>query len=153
LPERANFQRNFLLAALCYLSKCIPVGRGGNRKEMRKTLERCQYILSRRQNLLIFPEGGRSRTGRVNIENYSYGVGRFVKAYDGYRLLCVYLRGDGQETYSSIPRFGEQFTVTLEELVLPESDLHGLRAQRDYSTQIIQRMAKMEEYYFDVRRK
>jgi len=61
--------------------------------------------------------------------------------------------GDGQETYSSIPRFGEQFTVTLEELVLPESDLHGLRAQRDYSTQIIQRMAKMEEYYFDVRRK
>ena len=152
LPERTNFQRNPLLTALCYLAKCIPIGRGGNRDEMRKTLERCQYILSRRQNLLIFPEGGRSRTGRVNLENYSYGVGRFVKACDGYRLLCVYLRGDRQETYGSIPRFGEQFTVTLEELVLQESGLRGLRAQRDYSTQIIQRVAKMEEDYFDVRR-
>jgi len=36
LPERTNFQSNILLAVLCYLSKCIPIDRGGPREKTKK---------------------------------------------------------------------------------------------------------------------
>ncbi len=78
LPERDNFQRNIFLAVLCYLAKCLPVNRGGSREELQRLLEKCRRVLDWGQSLLIFPEGGRSRTGRVDRENFSYGVGRFL---------------------------------------------------------------------------
>ena len=56
LPERANFQRNFLLTFLCYVNKCIPVSRGGDRDEMKLVLETCLHLLHRGQNLMIFPK-------------------------------------------------------------------------------------------------
>ncbi len=152
LPERDNFQRNIFLAVLCYLAKCIPVNRGGDREQMKKTLDKCDDVLNSGQNLLIFPEGGRSRTGRVNTEGFSYGVGRFIKEFEACRILCVYLRGDGQETFSGMPRFGETFTVKLEVFVPQKAAGNGLRAQRDYAGQIITRLAEMEEGYFASRR-
>jgi hypothetical protein len=149
LPERTNF-RNPFLVLLCYLSKCIPVQRGGPRAEMKQTLAKCTYLLGRKQRLLIFPEGGRSRTGRVNTENFSYGVGRFLdNDQEGMRVMCLYLRGDGQASYSTIPAFGERFTVLVDVFTPEKSALTGLRAQRDYAGQIIGRLAIMEERYFD----
>ena len=114
LPERNNFQRNLFLAVLCYLAKCLPVNRGGSREELQRLLDKCRRVLDWRQSLLIFPEGGRSRTGRVNQENFSYGVGRFLDENPNCRVMLVYLRGDGQETYGTMPRFGEHFTMTVE---------------------------------------
>ena len=38
LPEQDNFQRSILLSIFCYLGKCIPVNRGGDREEMKKRL-------------------------------------------------------------------------------------------------------------------
>ncbi len=152
LPERDNFQKNVVLAVLCYLAKCIPVNRGGDREEMKKTLERCDYVLSHGQPLLIFPEGGRSRTGRVEREGFSYGVGRFVKEFENCRILCVYLRGDGQKTFGTMPRFREKFTMKMEVLDPERRDYNGLRAQRDYAGQIVERLARMEEDYFASRR-
>jgi 1-acyl-sn-glycerol-3-phosphate acyltransferase len=148
LPERNNF-RNPFLVLLCYLSKCIPVQRGGPRDEMKRTLDKCTYLLSRRQRLLIFPEGGRSRTGRVDREQFSYGVGRFL-ADDGgdLQVMCLYLRGDGQASYSLLPDFGERFTVLMDVFKPEKSALTGLRAQRDYAGQIIQRLTEMEDKYF-----
>lgn len=152
LPERSNF-RNPVLALLCYLSKCIPVQRGGPRDDMKKALAKCTYLLSRKQGLLIFPEGGRSRTGRVERENFSYGVGRFVEeSGDHLRILCLYLRGDGQTSYGRMPAFGERFTVLVDVFQAERSELRGLRAQRDYAGQIIGRLAEMEERYNDLYR-
>jgi hypothetical protein len=153
LPERNNFQRNIILAIICYLAKCIPINRGGNRDEMKKTLDECSHVLDCKQPLLIFPEGGRSRTGRVNIEGFSYGVGRFVKEFEHCQVMCIYLRGDNQNTYGSIPRFGERFTAKVEVLQLQLTKESGLRAQRNYAEQIIKRIAKMEEDYFTTSRK
>lgn len=148
LPERDNFQRNPILAVLCYLAKCIPVNRGGSREGMRKTLDKCDYVLRLGQNLLIFPEGGRSRTGRVNREGYSYGVGRFVREFEQCRILCLYLRGDGQRTFGGMPRFGERFTMKMEVFTPQRATGGGLRAQREYAGQIVERLAEMEEDYF-----
>ncbi|MBN2254195.1 MAG: 1-acyl-sn-glycerol-3-phosphate acyltransferase [Deltaproteobacteria bacterium] len=147
LPERANFQRNLLLALLCYLSKCIPVSRGGDRAAMKDTLETCVYLLTKGERLLIFPEGGRSRTGRVSGDNFSYGVGRFITTVENCRVMSVYLRGDGQVSYSNIPRFGERFTMTID-TVCPSSPFNGLKGQRECARQIVERLQQMEEDYF-----
>ena len=148
LPERNNFRNPFLIL-LCYLSKCIPVQRGGPRAEMKQTLAKCAYLLSRKQRLLVFPEGGRSRTGRVDTEQFSYGVGRFLgEDSQNLRVMCLYLRGDGQASFSTVPAFGERFTVLVDVFKPEKSALTGLRAQRDYAGQIIGRLAEMEDNYF-----
>ena len=151
LPERTNFQKNIFLTVFCYLSKCIPINRGGDRTHMRSTFDRCLYLMQKKNSLLIFPEGGRSRTGRVNVENASYGVGRLVANAPDCRVMCIYLRGDGQETYSGLPRFGERFTMKLEPFS-PEMVGQGLKAQRSCARQIVGNLARMEEEYFDRQR-
>lgn len=148
LPERANFQRQLWKATLCYLAKCIPVSRGGDRGEMQATLARCRQVLAWRQSLMIFPEGGRSRTGRVDQENFSYGVGRFLQEHHDCRVLCVYLRGDGQEMYGDLPARGESFTIAIEAFTPRRPEREGLRGQRDLAGQIVARLVRMEEEYF-----
>jgi len=152
LPERTNFQTNILSTIMCYLVKCIPVSRGGDREEMKRVLEKCIYVLGRGQVMLIFPEGGRSRTGRINPENVSYGVGRFVQTFEDCRVMCIYLRGDGQDHYSNMPKRGEHFTVHVDVLTPKRTALNGLRAQRYYAEMIINHLAHMEETYFASRR-
>jgi len=148
LPERTNFNRNALLAALCYLIKCIPIQRGGDRDDMKRQLEKCNTLLNHKQLLMVFPEGGRSRTGRVALETYSYGVGRFVHQFENIKILCIYLRGDGQATYSDFPKAGEVFTADVSVLEPRRVESSGLKAQRDYAEQIIRRLSQMEENYF-----
>jgi 1-acyl-sn-glycerol-3-phosphate acyltransferase len=148
LPERDNFQRNIVLAVLCYLAKCLPVNRGGSREELQRLLDRCRRVLSWRQSLLIFPEGGRSRTGRVERENFSYSVGRFLDENSNCRVMLVYLRGDGQAAFGTMPRFGEHFTMYVEAFDPVRGDSAGLRLQREYARRIVERLADMEDRYF-----
>jgi 1-acyl-sn-glycerol-3-phosphate acyltransferase len=76
LPEQMNFSSNKLVRVACYIAKCIPVQRGGDRDSVKLILEKCAYILGNGGNLMIFPEGTRSRSGRVNTEDFPYGTGR-----------------------------------------------------------------------------
>jgi 1-acyl-sn-glycerol-3-phosphate acyltransferase len=151
LPEQRNFSRNPVDAAICYLMKCIPIARGGDREEMKLTLEKCDHLLQEGHAILVFPEGGRSRTGRIDVENYSYGVGRFVKNLDRIKIMCIYLRGDNQVTYSSIPKPGDTFTMDVEVFEPRRLETNGLKAQRDYAGQIIRQLSRMEERYFESR--
>jgi hypothetical protein len=148
LPERSNFQSNIFLAVLCYLSKCIPVDRGGSRQKMREMLDKCIYLLRNGQTIMIFPEGGRSRTGRVDKENFSYGVGRFIQDVENCKVMCIYLRGDKQHKYSLIPAWGDKFYAQVEVFSPTPLAQEGLRAQREYAAQIIGRLVRMEEKYF-----
>jgi len=152
LPEGRNFQSNIFLRVLCYLSKCIPIHRGGSRETMKKNLDKCIYLLRRGDNIMIFPEGKRSRTGRVNKEDFSYGVGRFVKNVENCKIMCMYLRGDHQDNYSIIPAWGEKFSIQMEIFKPQPAQGSDMRVQREYATQIIERLAQMEEKYFAHRR-
>ena len=147
VPEQMNFNRNLLVGLACFLTKCIPIIRGGDREAVKSTLSKCSFLLNKGESLMIFPEGTRSRSGRVNTEDFPYGVGRLFCNVPGCRVMTVYLRGVGQTTYSKFPRYGETFTVRVAEFV-PETGLKGLRAQRDCAKQIVTRLSEMEEGYF-----
>lgn len=144
LPERRNFAYNWINQAAAWLAKCIPVTRGGTRDKISGVLRRIRYVLSRGETALVFPEGGRSRTGRVQPDSATYGVGRILNAVPECRTLCVYLRGDRQESWSNVPKRGDSFSVDFE-LFQPESDLSGLRRARDVARQIVAHLAKMEK--------
>jgi hypothetical protein len=148
LPERANFRKNIYLTVLTYLTKCIPVSRGRSRAEAKKVLEKCVHILNIHQPVLIFPEGGRTRIGRIDVENYSYGVGYLIEQCENIKVMCFYIRGDHQDNYSNVPCWGEKFTALLDVLDPVDNGVTGLRAQRDYSGQIVARLAGMEETHF-----
>lgn len=150
IPERRNFASTYLNNALVYLMKCIPIVRGGDRKAISQVLDSLCFLMKMGEVALIFPEGGRTRTGRVEMSSAAYGVGRIVKASPGCRVLCVYLRGDHQDEHSDIPVRGEQFHMDFT-CITPTSEMKGMRANRDLSLQIMNEIVALEERYFDAR--
>jgi hypothetical protein len=147
VPEARNFAGTRLLQATTWLLKCVPIERGGDRREVGAVLKRLGFLLSRGDAVLLFPEGGRSRSGRVDREARTYGVGRLLSMVPGSHVLCVHLRGLSQETWSDRPRRGERFRVELA-LFEPKSDARGLRRSVDLSRQVLSCLADLEARHF-----
>jgi len=152
LPERRNFAYSPMSELAAYVMKCLPITRGAPRAEVAGVLNRFVHLLSLGEVGLLFPEGGRSRSGRVEIESAAPGVGRVVAALPGCKVLCVYLRGEHQREYSKVPVPGERFRVRLEAMT-PSTRYAGLRGSRDIAQQIIAKLAAMEEEYFNGRKR
>lgn len=150
VPEERNFASNGWERLLTYVYKCVPVRRGGDRAGVAETLERFTWLLASGETGLLFPEAGRSRSGRVEIERAAYGVGRIVKSLPGCRVLCVYLRGEAQAGYSDLPARGDRLHVSVETLE-PKSDHAGLRGSRDIARQITAKLIELEERHFAAR--
>jgi len=151
VPERSIFAATYLMRAGIYVLKCLPVERGGDRAEVTEVLAQLTDAVSNREVALIFPEAGRSRTGRVDPDTAASGVGRIYRSVPGCRVLCVYMRGDHQEGYSNTPIRGERF-CGLTSVIEPKTSYRGLRASRDIARQITQRLADMEQEYFNGRK-
>lgn len=149
-PESTNFGRTWYSRALIFLAKCIPITRGGAREDVGDVLERVKYLLGRGETALIFPEAGRSRSGRVEEGSAAWGVGRIVGSIPGCRVLCVYMRGREQETWGDYPAKGDTMDVELA-CIEPKSDARGVRRSRDLAQQIVRQLVRMEEDYFDAR--
>lgn len=149
-PERRHFASTWWKRILVYVMKCVPVTRGSDRREVGRVLARVRHLLAGGETVLVFPEGARSRSGRVDEEAAAYGVGRLLQALPGCRVLCVYLRGDGQETWSTAPRRGERFRVRLA-CFEPKTDHGGMRGSLDLARQIVRRLAELEREHFDGR--
>jgi 1-acyl-sn-glycerol-3-phosphate acyltransferase len=150
VPERRNFTGSLVSRVLVYLMKCVPVTRGGDRREVAGVLARLVYLLERGEVVLVFPEGGRSRSGRVEVENATYGVGRMISDLGRCRVLCVYVRGEHQDGFSDLPPRDERFHVRLA-CVQPTSEQGGMRRARDLSQQIVRTLADLERSHFDAR--
>jgi 1-acyl-sn-glycerol-3-phosphate acyltransferase len=148
VPEKAKFSRTWFWRVASFLGKCVYVTRGGPREEVKRTLGKIAYLLQSGELVSIFPEGGRSRTARVDTENFTYGVGQIVQAVPGTKVLCVYMRGRKQEGYTDYPHTGDEYSVDLE-IFTPTTAATGLRGARDLATQIIRKLADMEASYFD----
>jgi 1-acyl-sn-glycerol-3-phosphate acyltransferase len=127
--------------------KCVPIVRGSDRREVAAVLDRLGYLLARGEAVLIFPEGGRSRTGRVEVESAAYGVGRIANELPGCRVVCVYLRGEAQTTFGDLPPRGERFRVQVD-AIEPRPQHAGVRGSVEVSRQILARLAELERRHF-----
>jgi hypothetical protein len=150
VPERANFAATPWQRAFVYALKCVPIQRGGRRSEVAGVLTRLSYLLTRGDTALIFPEGGRSRSGRIDIESAATGVGRVIRSVPNCRVLCVYLRGRRQAGHSRIPERRDRFDVALAEIE-PKTDHAGLRASRDLARQVTGKLHELEAEVLDGR--
>jgi hypothetical protein len=146
-PEETNFADTRLNRLLVYSAKCVPIRRGGARSEVKQVLDRVAGILDRGEVVLLFPEGGRSRSGRVSDEGAGWGVGRILARVEGCRVLCVYMRGDGQESWSDLPARGDRLRVSLA-CIEPKSDARGVRRTRDLAAQVIAQLVELEAAHF-----
>ncbi len=147
LPEYTNYASLWPSRFGAWITKCIPIRRGGNRKDVSGVIQRIQHLLARGETALIFPEAGRSRTGRVEFDSIAHGVGRIMNSVRDCQALCVYMRGDRQTTWSTVPARGDSFYVDFE-LFRPESEHSGLRRSKDLAEQIVARLSVMEQQYF-----
>ena len=148
LPDKRNLATFWWWRVLGYFGKCIPVTRKGTPEQAKQTLDKVIWLLRRGQSVVVFPEGGRSRVGRVDREGVTYGVGQILQAVPGTRVLCVFLRGRGQEAYSDYPARGETFVVRLK-VMAPSTVSMGMRGARDLAIQIVGQLSEMEARYFD----
>lgn len=144
LPEIQNFGRKFWVRIMCYLGKCVYVERAGSAASKDLTLAKVKFLMSENETILIFPEGGRSRTGRVNPELASYGVGSILQDFPDCSVLCVYLRGRGQESYSFFPKRRERFQCSVD-LIKPRTAENGRRGSKDLTLQIMNTLKKLED--------
>lgn len=151
VPEKTNFSHTLWWRLTMFLGKAVYVTRGGPREEVRRTLAKIAYLLRSGDLVCIFPEGGRSRTGRVDTEGFAYGVGQVVQAVPEASVLCVYLRGRDQAGFSNVPGSGDEYRVDLE-MLRPATASAGMRGARDLATQIVRKLADMEERHFATRR-
>jgi hypothetical protein len=150
VPERKNFATSLWERVSAWVMKCVPITRGGPRGEVAEVLERVAGLTKKGEVALIFPEGRRSRTGRVEVDDAGWGVGRIIAALPGCRVVCVYMRGRKQETWSQAPARGDVQDVEVE-CIEPKSDAKGLRRSRDFSRQVVAQLASMERKHFDGR--
>jgi len=149
-PESTNFGRTWFERVLIFLAKCIPITRGGAREGVGEVLERVKHLLARGETALLFPEAGRSRSGRVEEAAAAWGVGRIVGAVPGCRVLCVYMRGRQQKTWGDFPAKGDSMDVEIT-CIEPKSDAKGVRRSRDLAQQIVRQLIRMEDDYFNAR--
>lgn len=151
VPEQSIFAATPWLRSAIYIMKCLPISRGGERRGVTEVLAKIAHLISQGETALIFPEAGRSRSGRIEVESAATGVGRIFKSVPNCRVICVYLRAESQESYSSAPRRGDRFRGSLE-VIEPKTDHPGVRGSRDIAHQILVRLADMERSYFDARK-
>lgn len=150
VPERTNFAASAVQRVLVYLMKCVPIVRGSDRKAVGAVLDRLVHLMRRGEAVLIFPEGGRSRTGRIDVDNPTYGAGRLFGELPGCRVACVYLRGERQTSYGSLPARGERFRVQVSGIT-PAPRRPGLRGSVEVSREILGELARLERRHFDGR--
>jgi 1-acyl-sn-glycerol-3-phosphate acyltransferase len=110
-------------------------------------MKKALYLTHQQQDMMIFPEGTRSKTGRINTSNYIYGVGQLIIDSPNLTVVSVYMRGLTQERDAIFPKKGEKFHLSLE-VITPSTDKKGLRAMRDIASQLIEQLVLMEEDYF-----
>ena len=146
-PTLKNIKNNWFYLLICYLGKSQTIDRQGSPEKIKKSMEKASYLLAQGNYIVIFPEGTRSKSGRVDTENFTYGVGNLLINTPGTKTLCVYLRGNSQKVASNYPARGENFYCQLR-LIKPTTVHGSMRAARDLSTQIIQTLSQMEAEYY-----
>lgn len=147
-PNSRYSQKNGFNKLFFFISKCIPIHRNAYNKKIKETWSKMIYLLLRKETLLIFPEGKRSSTGRIDDRNCTKGTGRLLSQIPNLPVLCVYLKGESNNN-RSFPEKGEKFHIRFK-LIYPEThETHENDAKtiEHYSSQIIHALCSLEEKF------
>lgn len=156
-PKTTHVRKNFGFLLLGYLSKCIFIELEHQQKQLINPTEIAKYLLGKQDFIMIFPEGHRSTTGKIDRENFAYGVGKIIKDLPNIKVLCVYLRGHTQAAASKYPNKGDNFYCKLKLLeqqdLMPINDLNkgsisDLRLTRKIAKNVINSLVDLEEEFF-----
>lgn len=147
VPEFRNFGKNLPLKAMCYLGKCIFVERSGTIASKKLTWQKVRTMLRRGDLVNIFPEGGRSRSGRVDVDRAVYGIGHLLQSVQDCAVVCVYVRGEAQKHHSFFPKRGDSFHMRAK-LIEPKTEDAGRRGAKDLTMQVMHALKGMEDEYF-----
>jgi 1-acyl-sn-glycerol-3-phosphate acyltransferase len=145
VPAIENFKKSWILRLYTFLGKTIPIDRAGSPEHHRNVLDKLRHLVARGQICTLFPEGGRSRTGTIQIDQVTYGVGQILKDQVNPLVVCVYVRGNTQRNYSYYPARGDRIYVDAQ-IFEPTTPATGLRAARDLSRQVIAKLKEMEDH-------
>lgn len=147
LPEGANYFRGFI-APFIWLSKSIPIVRLGAAKDKKLSIDKVINVLQNKEAVHIFPEGTRSRTGRM--ERYTNGVGRVYLSVADVTILPVYIRGmeNVLPIKVKVPRLFKKIDVVIGTPIKPVSECIGAKAAMDISKQAFDVLVGMEKDYF-----
>ncbi len=146
IPAVENFKKNLISRLITYLGKCIPIDRRGSKEHIELVMSKVKFLLEKGDVFLIFPEGTRSRTGKFELESMTYGIGKIIQELENVHVLCIYLRGDNQFTYSNFPQKKEKFRIDME-LIIPRTQYTGIRGQKDLALQVGKVLKKLEDKY------
>ncbi|RIL11646.1 MAG: hypothetical protein DCC75_01945 [Proteobacteria bacterium] len=149
IPAIENYHSKPLWRLITYLGKCIPIDRNGSADHTGSVLAKLKFLLSAGETITIFPEGTRSRTGRVNLDEPGYGIGKIIRSVPECEVLCIYLRGRNQTRHSTFPAKGDKMYMDME-LVVPERNGRGLRGVRETSLKILSKIKAMEDKYLSL---
>ena len=149
LPAGDFFKKKLHYHLTLYLTKCIFLDRRGSSAHKNAVLNLCRYLLEKGSVVLIFPEGQRSRTGIFENERLRFGVGKIVTSLENAQVLCIYLRGDRQETFSNYPPKNSRFDLKMK-LITPAvpKEISKKRASLEVVKQIGATIKEMENAHF-----
>ncbi len=147
VPAIEHFNANPFLKALCYLGKTVPIDRSGDETHRKAVMEKLKWLVEQGEVVTLFPEGTRSRTGRIEPANLQYGIGQLLVGLNRPQVLCAYLRGRHQEAASGVPPWGDTLDLDVA-LIEPTTSLTGMRAWRDLSRQVLDKLKSLEDAWF-----
>ena len=144
----SNYKSNPFFLLVGILSKCIFINRAGTRDEKERVLAKAHWVLSHGEPLTIFPEGRRSKTGRFDDSKLAYGIGKILSGMPECRVLCIYMRADGQTTQSKFPVRNAHYKMTYEVLNFSKERLAGSEAMASTTREIASVIKNLEARYF-----
>lgn len=147
LPAGDFFRKKLFHRFMGTISKCLFIHRNGSKEHKESVLKVCAHLLKSGEVITLFPEGKRSRTGRFDPNNLTFGIGKIVSELGSCRVLCVYLRGDRQDTYSNYPARGSKFHLDME-LIYARTAKAGREGYQEVVSQVGQSIKAMEDRYF-----
>ena len=145
LPATETVEANLNRRIVAYFGKCILINRKGDKRHHNFVLDQALKFLKNREPLLIFPEGTRSRTGKIDIKNMKYGVGKIIQQLlPDCDVLAVYVKNHKYKKFSNYPPRHSHFTVHTH-LFQPGTNHKGLRGQKELTAQIMKKLKSFED--------
>lgn len=151
LPAGDFFKKKLFHRFMGAISKCLFIHRDGSKEHKDSVSRMCTQLVKNGEVVTLFPEGKRSRTGRFDPDKLTYGIGRMVMDLGGScRILCAYVRAEGQENYSNYPPKGAKIHFQAE-LIQARSSLQGRDAYQEIVAHVGRTIKTMEDRYFESR--